>query len=113
MDMKRFFLYAIVIAALALAGCGGNGTTAMPDPDPDPGPDPTTPMTVMIPMLPAGYDSNPAGSLTVPAGGSMDNGDVMYSCAAGGADCVITVADDGMRHLDWAYGNCGAIYGLA
>ena len=25
MDMKRFFLYAIVIAALALAGCGGNG----------------------------------------------------------------------------------------
>ena len=30
MDMKRFFLYFIVIAALALAGCGGNGgTTAM------------------------------------------------------------------------------------
>lgn len=25
MDMKRFFLYAIVIAALALAGCGGGG----------------------------------------------------------------------------------------
>ena len=25
MDMKRFFLYAIVIAALVLAGCGGNG----------------------------------------------------------------------------------------
>ena len=25
MDMKRFFLYAIVIAAMALAGCGGNG----------------------------------------------------------------------------------------
>ena len=23
MDMKRFFLYAIAIAALALAGCGG------------------------------------------------------------------------------------------
>ena len=28
MDMKRFFLYAIVIAALALAGCGGNGGMA-------------------------------------------------------------------------------------
>jgi len=41
MDTKRFFLYAIVIAALALAGCGGNGgTTAMEDPmrDPDPMP---------------------------------------------------------------------------
>ena len=25
MDMKRFFLYAISIAALALAGCGGGG----------------------------------------------------------------------------------------
>ena len=25
MDMKRFFLYVIAIAALALAGCGGNG----------------------------------------------------------------------------------------
>ena len=32
MDMKRFFLYAIAIAALALAGCGGNGGgTAMMD----------------------------------------------------------------------------------
>ena len=30
MDMKRFFLYAIVIAALALAGCGGNGGTTAP-----------------------------------------------------------------------------------
>ena len=29
MDMKRFFLYAIMIAALALAGCGGNGGMAM------------------------------------------------------------------------------------
>ena len=34
MDMKRFFLYAIVIAALALAGCGGNGGTAMVEPPP-------------------------------------------------------------------------------
>ena len=29
MDMKRFFLYASVIAALALAGCGGNGGNGM------------------------------------------------------------------------------------
>ena len=46
MDMKRFFLYAIVIAALALAGCGGNGggsDTAMPMPDPMPDPIPPTP----------------------------------------------------------------------
>ena len=29
MDMKRFFLYAIVIAALVMAGCGGNGGGGM------------------------------------------------------------------------------------
>ena len=29
MDMKRFFLYFMVIAALALAGCGGNGGGGM------------------------------------------------------------------------------------
>ncbi len=32
MDMKRFFLYAIVIAALALAGCGGGGGGGGVDP---------------------------------------------------------------------------------
>jgi hypothetical protein len=30
MDMKRFFLYPIAIAALALAGCGGNGGGGTP-----------------------------------------------------------------------------------
>ena len=47
MDMKRFFLYAIVIAALALAGCGGGGggggmTVTPPEPtEPTPPPGPT------------------------------------------------------------------------
>ena len=37
MDMKRFFLYFMVIAALALAGCGGNGgTTTVQPPEPPP-----------------------------------------------------------------------------
>ena len=48
MDMKRFFLYAIVIAALALAGCGGGGggggmtgtPTTPTEPTPPPGPTP-------------------------------------------------------------------------
>ena len=44
MDMKRFFLYAIVIAALALAGCGSDGNGGMVDNGmPDPTPDPTCP----------------------------------------------------------------------
>ena len=59
MDMKRFFLYFMVIAALALAGCGGNGgQTAMPDPDPDPDPDP--PVTCTAPQVP-----NAAGTACV------------------------------------------------
>ena len=33
MDMKRFFLFAIAIAALTLAGCGGNGGGGMVDSD--------------------------------------------------------------------------------
>ena len=47
MDMKRFFLYAIVIAALALAGCGGgNGMdTATPTPPTTPPTTPTPPAT--------------------------------------------------------------------
>ena len=36
MDMKRFFLYAITIAALALAGCGGNGGGGTPPVVPPP-----------------------------------------------------------------------------
>ncbi len=38
MDMKRFFLYAIVIAALALAGCGSDGNGGMTGMPPDTGP---------------------------------------------------------------------------
>ena len=48
MDMKRFFLYAIAIAALALAGCGGNGgggTTAMMPDDGNGGTTTPMPMT--------------------------------------------------------------------
>ena len=41
MDMKRFFLYFIAIAALALAGCGGGGGM----PPPSGGPDDATTMT--------------------------------------------------------------------
>jgi hypothetical protein len=42
MDMKRFFLYPVAIAAMALAGCGGNGVT-MPTTTPPDGTTPTTP----------------------------------------------------------------------
>ena len=96
MDMKRFFLYAIVIAALALAGCGGNGGGGGNGGDDDMMM-PTTPTAhdVTVPMLPTGYNDNPAGEFTVAAGATHDNGDVTYSCPAGGAACDIEVMDDG------------------
>ncbi len=61
MDMKRFFLYAIVIAALTLAGCGGGGggTTAMPvDPTP---PDPPAMVTCPDGTMAASMDACPSG----------------------------------------------------
>ena len=55
MDMKRFFLYAIMIAALALAGCGGNGGNGA-DPmtggnDNGNGPDPAAQLAALIGAL--------------------------------------------------------------
>ena len=60
MDMKRFFLYAMVIAALTLAGCGGNGggQTAMPDPTP---PDPPAMVTCPDGSMAASMDACPSG----------------------------------------------------
>ncbi|MYH71142.1 MAG: hypothetical protein F4153_00945 [Acidimicrobiia bacterium] len=40
MDIKRFFVYAIVSAALALAGCSSDGNGGMTDTPPDLGPTP-------------------------------------------------------------------------
>lgn len=54
MDMKRFFLYAIVIAALTLAGCGGNGGTKTVTPV-----GPTPP-----PSCPAGQTGTPPNCVT-------------------------------------------------
>ena len=52
MDMKRFFLYAIMIAALALAGCGGGGNGPSADNgDNDNGPDPAAQLSALITAL--------------------------------------------------------------
>ena len=89
MDMKRFFLYAIVIAALALAGCGGggNGTTPV-----DPGPvDPPPPMSYDV-TVPADVMLSAADMM--PFTGTMTVGDVTFTCPSG-STCTLTQADDG------------------
>ena len=88
MDMKRFFLFAIVIAALTLAGCGGNGggtQTAMPDPTPTPDPMVTCPDGSMA----ATMDACPAGSTTTEEMALKDARDAAmaaYMMAMGYAD---------------------------
>ena len=96
MDMKRFFLYAIAIAALALAGCGG-GNGGMPPAGPGGG-DPPPPMTHDIDLgeLLMGFMDVPAGDYEIAAGGSMNVGDAtIQPCPAGGMGCSVTVAEDG------------------
>ena len=106
MDMKRFFLYAIVIAALALAGCGGNGNgPATVDPtDPvDPVDPPSEYLSISALNLPMGYDSVPLtgdNPLVIEPGESSDeHGDVIFSCPAGGPACTVTVEEHG-DHVD-------------
>ena len=52
MDMKRFFLFAIVIAALTLAGCGGNGGGGMAGTEPMQPTEPTEPTEPTQPPAP-------------------------------------------------------------
>ena len=76
MDTKRFFLYAIVIAALALAGCGGNGgTTAMQDPmrDPDPMPPANLAAAKSAAMTAATAAGEAADAAEAAANAQMDN----------------------------------------
>ena len=109
MDMKRFFLYFIVIAALALAGCGGNGggTPTTMEPDMCPSGQTGTPPNCVTPPPPMaavdlsgllmgfGLTADDAGTHEIAAGASMDVGNVTFSCPAGGMSCSVEVAADG------------------
>ena len=81
-----------VALALAASGCGGSSGTTPAAPKP-------TPMTVNMAMVTedgAGYMAPEAGEFMIAAGGSMTRGSVTFACAAGGEDCRVTVAEDGM-----------------
>ena len=110
MDMKRFFLYAIVIAALALAGCGGNGGGGTGDmgmemcptgqvgtpPDCMAPPPETNPVDLAGLLMGFGLTAADVGDHEIAAEMSMDVGNATFSCPAGMA-CTVTVAmaDDG------------------
>ena len=87
------------VLALGLAACSssdgdGDGDMSQMPTTTTPEPMEPTPVDVAIPETPMGYAAE-AGTLTIPAGGSATSGGVMFSCAAGGDACVVTIADDG------------------
>ncbi|MCY4429818.1 MAG: hypothetical protein OXC11_05415 [Rhodospirillales bacterium] len=93
-DVKHMRLIAtIAAAALSVAACSGGGasTTEVPDPMPvEP-----VPVNVSLAGVTPGYMALAADTLDIPADGSMDHGDVTFTCAAGGEDCEVTVAAGG------------------
>lgn len=76
MDMKRFFLYAIVIAALALAGCGGNGgggdMAGNGDPMSCPDGQTGTPPNCVTPTPPTCLENPDAANCTGPTQAQID-----------------------------------------
>ena len=84
---------AAVALSLLLGGCGGGS-----DNDVDMGTMPT-PMDVSMAMVTedgAGYTAPTAGGFMIAAGGMENRGSVEFTCAAGGEDCMVMVAADGM-----------------
>ena len=88
-DLKLGKAASVLFLALAMAGCGGGGGTTQGPVEPPPDPTP-----VDLSGVTAGYEVGP-GTYDISAGESMAVGDVMFSCAAGGADCTVMVAADG------------------
>ena len=75
---------ATAVLTLGLYGCGGGGGDG-----PMTG-DPKTPEDVDFSDVTTGFMAV-AGTVLVAAGQSVDHGDIEFSCAAGGPDCMIEV----------------------
>ena len=85
--MNKVTLWAFGLAAvLVLAGCGSSSGPEQVDPV-------RPPAGLPVP-LPSGHGLS-AGEIRVAPGASRELGNVVISCPAGGASCVVTVAADG------------------
>ncbi|MCY4406591.1 MAG: hypothetical protein OXC15_09500 [Rhodospirillaceae bacterium] len=83
--LTRTFLAACSAVALSAVvyGCGGGG-----------GGTPLPPAAVDLSRVTSGYTVVP-DTYEIAAGETRTVGDVTFTCAAGGADCTVTVAEDG------------------
>lgn len=78
----------VILYLLALSACGGGSGGASPE------------LTGPLPLpLPLGHGLG-AGGITVDPGQSMEHGNVVISCPAGGNACVLNVAADGSASYD-------------
>ena len=89
-----FAMFALI--ALALSGCGGGGNSSTSIP--------ATPVTPPAKMsealtLPTAHGLA-VGEFTLQPGASDEYGNVVVSCPAGGAACVVTVSADGTATYD-------------
>ena len=93
MRMIRTFCVIVALFGLVLTGCGGGGVgSVMRPPVVENGMQETL-------RLPVGHGLT-AGEITVQPGASAEHGNVVVSCPAGGAACVVTVAADGMASYE-------------
>ena len=76
-----------ISALLFLAACSGGG-----------GDSPSSSLPLPL-LLPTGHGLS-AGEISVAPGQSMEHGNVVISCPAGGNACVLNVADDGSASYD-------------
>ena len=94
--MSRYRKLTLISCATALAfglaACSSSSDKATTTPEPT---EPPTPVAVSLPAdLPSEY-APAAGSMTIAAGSSSTSGGVVFSCAADGDACMVTVAADG------------------
>ena len=92
----------ILAVAVSLSACGGGGGATGPGPV-----DPVRPPTGLPVPLPSGHGLA-AGEIRVASGGSVERGNVVVSCPAGGAACVVTVTADGTA----SYERTGGVPGV-
>ena len=95
LNSKLTMACSAAVLALAMAACSSSDDPpmAMDDPAPMPMPMPPTPLAVDLAAVTVGYVIA-AGVVEVASGGTVNHGDVSFTCS-GDEACTVSVADDG------------------